>query len=271
MYLTHDNNSAFNFLHSIIELSIDKIKHPFYFNFIEIDENIDKNDKEKNDKIKNEITKFIILKINENNDIIEDIINYNRGLLIIIMNDIIKNKVKLSTEIEKYFIMYLKGLSENKFFYNKSLFKSKAGEYSNLLEIALNILFDIYKTSNFSENYNKIINEFIIVKKKSVFSLIDEESIKGNQINNKKEDYLNILYTIYFLIYFIEKEKDFIDNNIQNYTDGKKSSDINPIVFIQKIINTTFNNSKEIFKLKMNSKKSFRYNNQKFNNEYLES
>ena len=271
MYLMHDYNSALNFLHSIIELSIDKIKHPFYFNYIEIDENIDKDDKENNDKIKNEITKFIILKINENNDIIEDIINYNRGLLIIIMNDIIKNKVKLSTEIEKYFIMYLKGLSENKFFYNKSLFKSKAGEYSNLLEIALNILFDIYKASNFSENYNKIINEFIIVKKKSVFSLIDEESIKGNQINNKKEDYLNILYTIYFLIYFIEKEKDFIDNNIQIHIDGKKSSDINPIVFIQKIINTTFNNSKEIYKLKINSKKSFRYNNQKFNNENLES
>ena len=273
IYLTYDYNSAFNFLNSIIKLSINTIKHPFYFNYIEVDENIDKNDKENNEKIKNEITKSIILKINEMNDIIEDIITYNRGILIIIINDIVKNKEKLTTEIEKYFIMYLKGLSENKFFYNKILLKYKTGEYYNLLKTSLNILFDIYKANNFSENYNKIINEFIIVKNNSVFSLIDEKNMKGNQMNKKKEDYLNfnILYSIYFMIYFIELEKDLSAGNKQPDNNEKKLVENNPIFFIQNIISTIFKNSQEIFKLKISSKKSFRFNNSSINNQNLDA
>ena len=77
MYLMNDYNSAINILNQIIMLSVDKIKHPFYFNYIDIDENIDKNNKINNEKIKNEITKTIIVEINRIKNS-EEIITQNR-------------------------------------------------------------------------------------------------------------------------------------------------------------------------------------------------
>ena len=270
IYLMHDYKSAINILHSIIKLSINQIKHPFYYNYIEIDENIDKYDKANNDKIKNQLTEIIILEIDKL-DNIEEIITHNREILLLIIYEIVKNKIKLSNEIEKHFILYLRSLAEKKFYHNKTLYKSK-GESYILLEITLNILFDIYKNNNFSENYNKLIYEFIINNNKSIFSVIDEEFIKGNLNNNKKEIDLNILYTIYFLIYFIEMKNNLklSEVNLKYFNEDKSKNENNPIIFINKIISIIFSNSKEIFKLIPN-KKSYKYNNPKVYNITLES
>ena len=268
IYLTVDYNSAINTLHQIIALSIKTIKHPFYYNYIEIDENIDKYNKTNNKKIKNEITEKIILEIDKINDN-KEISIQNRKYLLIIINEILQNDMQLDNQLEKYFIMFVRGLSDKKIFRYKILYKYK-GEYYNLLELSLNILFAILKKNNYNKKYNDLIYQFVILENhKSLFYLIDKEVIKGkviNKINNKKKeiDISNILYCLYFLIYFIEIknniEKDEIEKLIKN--------DNSPLNFIIIIITIIFSNSKEIFKLV--NKKSFKNTNSKLKKINLE-
>ena len=268
MYLMNDYNSAINILNQIIMLSVDKIKHPFYFNYIDIDENIDKNNKINNEKIKNEITKTIIVEINRINNS-EEIITQNREKLLMIIYEIIKNSNKISNEIEKHFIIFITVLYDKNFFGHKFLYKERE-EYYNLLEISINILFDIYKMSEYTKQNRDLILKFLILENnKSIFSIIDEKSLKINDKNNnkKKKDISNVLYCIYFLIYFIEKKK-YLEYNIKDI--GKFDNDNNPIIFINLIISIFFNNIKEIFK-QINKKKSNKINNLKSNKINLET
>ena len=141
IYLINNEQVAINILSQIIKISIDKIKNPFYFNYIEIDENIDKNDRNNNKRIKNEIAERIIIEIDKANNS-EEIITHNREKLLIIIYEIVKNTLKLSNIIEKYYITFIKELYKKSFFNSKYLHKIK-GEYYNLLELSLNILFEI--------------------------------------------------------------------------------------------------------------------------------
>ena len=278
IYLSYDYNTSINILHKIINLSINKIKHPFYFNYIEIDEKIDKYNNINNEKIKTEITEKIIIEIDKIIDN-KEIICQNRKYLLIIINEIVKNYMKLQNNIEKYFLIYLRGLTDKKFFNKKILYKAK-GEYYNLLELALNILFNISKINNYSKNDCDLIYQFVILENnKSIFYLIDEQFIndnKANIINNKKEiDFSNIIYCIYFLIYFMEiknnlklPENNSNNNNAKLNQDNSKEEN-NLLVFINVIISVIFYNSREIFKL-LNSKKGFKSNIPKINIPNLE-
>ena len=98
IFLIIDYNCAVSLLHQIIILSINKIKHPFYYN--EIDENIDKNNNEK----KNEITKNLIIEIDKLNDKNEVIIQ-NRKKSLIIINEMVQNEIELKNGIEDYYII----------------------------------------------------------------------------------------------------------------------------------------------------------------------
>ena len=271
IYLMYDYNSAIFILHQIISLSINRIKYPFYFKYIEIDENIDKNNKINNEKIKKEITEKIIIEIDKINDN-EEITIHNRKTLLIIINEIVQNENQLKSDFEKYFIMYLRSLLDKKFFYNKILYKAK-GNYYNLLELSLNILFAISKKNNYQKQYNDLIFQFVLTENnRTIFYLIDEALLKNNKNNNiiknnKKEiDFSNILYCLYFLIYFLEMRS----NIEQNEKDEINKDENNPVVFINVIICNIFFNSKEIFKMAIN-KKNFRNNNSKLNKINLEA
>ena len=253
IYLLIDSDSAITILHQIIMLSIKKIKRPFYYNYIEIEKNIDKYNRINNQKLKNKITEKIILEIDKINDNEETSIQ-NIKYLLIIINEIVQNSREMYSEIEKYFIMFLRGLSDKKFFSNKILYKHKS-EYFNLLELSLNILFGIKKINNYNNKYDDFINQFVILENnKSIFYLIDIETIQGKKINiihnkKKEKDISNILYCLYFLIYFIDIKLE-MEYNIE--TEEKENSNnnvYNPICFIMNIINIIFNNSKDIFKL----------------------
>ena len=268
IYLMFDYKSAIIILHNVIEISINKLQNPFYYNFIEVDENIDRYDKINNLKIKKSIIEKIILEIDKI-DINEEIINDNRTNLIIIINEITQNNIKISGDIEKYFYTYLKDLSEKNFFNNKILYQKKENEYYNILELTLNILFEISKQNNYNKKNNDFIYQFVIFENnKSIFYSIDQESLKENQTNNKKKgvDFSNILYCIYFLIFFIELKNKLLENNNTNF--NKEIID-NQLVFINTIITVVFLNSKQIFKL-INNKKSLKYYNTKTNNAELD-
>ena len=263
IYLIYNEKIAINILSQIIRLSINTIKHPFYFNYIEIDENIDKNDRNNNERIKNEITERIIIEIDKV-DNSEEIITHNREKLLIIIYEIVKNTLKLSNIIEKYYITFIKELYEKKFFNSKYLYKIK-GEYYNLLELSLNILFDIYKMENYDKQYKDLILKFLVLENnKSIFCAIDQICLKDNKnLKSKKQkiDFSNVMYSIYFLLYLIEI-KEYFGSNL----DAEKINNNinNPNIFINILISILFNNTKEIFK-KLNKKNKFNDNNIKTN------
>ena len=278
IYLIFDYDSAICILREIISLSINRIKNPFYFKYIEIDENIDKNNKINNEKIKKEITEKIIIEIDQINDNGEITI-HNRKTLLVIINEIVQNENQIKNDSEKYFIMYLRNLLDKKFFYNKTLYKAK-GNYYNLLELSLNILFAISRVNNYEKQYNDLIFQFVLTENnRSIFYLIDEEFLKDNKNNNniknnKKEiDFSNILYCLYFLIYFLDMraniEKDQKKDEKEEKEENNKDEN-NPIVFINVIICNIIYNSKEIFKMAIN-KKNFKPNNSKLNKINLEA
>ena len=262
IYLIYNEKDAIDILSQIITISISKIKHPFYFNYIEIDENIDKNDKNNNERIKNELTERIIIEIDKVNNS-EEIITHNREKLLIIIYEIVKNTLKLSNIIEKYYITFIKELYEKAFFNSKYLYKIK-GEYYNLLELSLNILFDIYKMENYDKQYKDLILKFLVLENnKSIFCTIDQICLKDNKsLKSKKQriDCSNILYSVYFLLYLIEI-KEYFGSNLE----AKKITGLNnPNIFINILISILFNNTKEIFK-KINKKSKFNDNTIKMN------
>ena len=277
IYLMYDYNSSIEIIHEIIALSINKVKHPFYFNYIEIDEDIDKYSKENNEKIKECLINIIILEINKINNN-EEIIISNRKSLLLILDEIEQNSIKLTDNLDKYFLSFLQNLAQSKFYNNKILYKNNDGEYSNLLELSLDLLFNISKKNNYNKKYNDFIYKFVINENNiSIFYSIDEERIKNLSNNkknkNKKEnDFSNILYCFYFLIYFLElKKKLSISNESgeQKIID-EKNTENNPIITINGIISIIFYNTKLIFKL-INNKKSLKYFGLKSNNPNLDS
>ena len=242
IYLVFDFKSAITILHDLIEISIKILQNPFYFNFIEIDENIDRYNKANNLKIKKEITEKIILEINKINTN-DEIINENRINLLIIINEITKNSSKLSNAMEKYFLTYLKDLLEKNFFKNKIFYKKKEDEYCNILLLTLDILFEISRQNNYNKKYDDFIYQFIMYEnKKSIFYLIDEESINNKTSNKKKEiDFSYILYSISFLPYFLDikdqlLEKDSINDKNEDGTKIENEKEIidNQLVFINR-------------------------------------
>jgi len=264
IYLINNEKNAFNILCQIIAISINKIKNPFYFNYIEIDENIDKKDRNNNKRIKNEITERIIIEIDKVNNS-EEIITHNREKLLIIIYEIVKNTLKLSNIIEKYYITFIKELYEKAFFNSKYLYKIK-GEYYNLLELSLNILFDIYKMENYDKQYKDLILKFLVLENnKSIFCTIDQicayaKDNKSLKSKSRKIDFSNVLYSIYFLLYLIEI-KEYFGSDLEV---GKINNPNSPNIFINILISILFNNTKEIFK-KINKKNKFNDNSIKFN------
>ena len=248
IYSSYDYSKAMNILLPIITLSISEIKSPFYFDFFESD-NTNKNETPSNNneqKLKSDILKLIITNINikpKN----EDIVNLNKErLLIIIYKKIIKNK-SISNDVEKFIIVFLQSLSiqkSPKFNY----FFLIEGEYYNFFELIVNILVAFFD-SNENDKYIQILTGFLLqTDKESYFYLNDmkllkqEKKIGENNIIIKEKNIErihvpNLLYVLYFLIYFMSLKKKYnsSDKNSKKYS------------LINELFETFFNNTFKLF------------------------
>lgn len=246
IYFKYDCSKAGKDLQEIIVLTIEKIKSPFYFEFIKSDSIIDSKNETNNIKIKNEIFKLITNEFNNITDF-QEIINYNKGLLLIIINEILYKNNNIPEYVEK-FILTLFLFSKNSYqYYN---FYKINGEYYNIYELQLEIIFQLYKLHKYDKQTSNMIRGFIFsMKRSSIFYLIDIKSIKEENyvINNKDKDnnneqlyFPNLLNVLYFLIYFLSiKNND--NDNIQQIS--------NKNILINELIEITFNDCLEIFKI----------------------
>ena len=244
IYLLIDYSNAINILQQLIELSIIKVKYPFYFYFIEKDEILDvKNDNDEL-KIKNDIMSVIINKLSTISGF-ESFINTNREKLLIIIYKKLLQKYNFPDSLEKFIIGFIINLPKDIEF-QSNYFYLIDGEYYNFLELQIKVLFEFFKIHNYENQYIDIIKEFILTNKKDIiFSLTEMKTPKSDKNNNKnstdikniakdeKRIYIsNILNILYFLIYFLSlKNKD----NKTAYS------------FINELIQIIFNKCREIF------------------------
>ena len=260
-YLLLDYNNAIELLKTLIKLSISKINIPFYFDYLHSKEIMDEDNLFNNQKIKNAITKIILTEIS-NIYKYESTININREKLLIIIYRKYLIKDKISEEEEKFIIGFILSLSiKNLFQYN--YFYLIEGDYYNFFELQINILFEIYKMHDYIEQYMNLIFGFILPNKNeshfylSDMKLLKNEKNKGDISSNLKDKFgdrifvSNLLYSLYFIIYFLsikidnEEEKNQIQNN-----NGD---------FINAIINVIFNNCINVFKNIIQNKLTKKY------------
>ena len=260
-YLLLDYNNAIELLKTLIKLSISKINIPFYFDYLHSKEIMDEDNLFNNQKIKNAITKIILTEIS-NIYKYESTININREKLLIIIYRKYLIKDKISEEEEKFIIGFILSLSiKNLFQYN--YFYLIEGDYYNFFELQINILFEIYKMHDYIEQYMNLIFGFILPNKNeshfylSDMKLLKNEKNKGDISSNLKDKFgdrifvSNLLYSLYFIIYFLsikidnEEEKNQIQNN-----NGD---------FINTIINVIFNNCINVFKNIIQNKLTKKY------------
>ena len=254
IFLLIDYSNAINILEQLIELSITKVKYPFYFSFIEEEEIFEVKNYDDELKIKNDIMKIIIIKMYEIHKF-EKIINENREKLLIILYKKLLEKYSFPNYLEKFIIAFIINLPKNREFQSNYFFLID-GEYYNFLELQINVLFEFLKIHNYECQYINIINGFILSNKKfSIFYTNEIKMLKNNKNNNenstdienitKDENRIcisNILNILYFLIYFL---------SIKN-KENKDNKDLNSS--INEIIEIIFNNCKDIFEYIKNKK-----------------
>ena len=261
IYLVFDYNNALEFLNFIITSTITEITLPFYFTYMNIDDVIDNNNPRNNIKIKKGVTLTlinIICKIEE----FDEVININReNILIIVKEKYLKGKI-IPDDEEKFIIGFIVSLTIKKLMqYN--YFYLIQNDYYNFFELQIDIMFDIYKSNKYNEQYMNIIYGFLLSSKnESNFFLGDMKMLKSekkerknneNNINmNAYNDRIyvpNLINTLYFLIYFLSKKKE---------EQKEKEPNQNKIKFINELILIWFNNCNKIFeyitKNKLNKK-----------------
>ena len=247
IYLVFDYTNALEFLNFIITSTITKITLPFYFTYMNSDDVIDNNNPNNNIKIKKGVNLTIIniiCKIEK----FDEVININREKILIIIRDkYIKGKM-IPDDEEKFIIGFIVSLTIKKLTqYN--YFYLIQNDYYNFFELQTDILFDIYKSNKYNEQYRNIIYGFLLSSKNdSNFYLNDMKMLKkerknsDNNINmNLYNDRIyipNILNTLYFLIYFLTKKKE---------EQKEKEPNKDKIKFITDLILIWFNNCNKIF------------------------
>ena len=248
IYLSFDYTNGIEFLNFVIESSIMKIKLPFYFNYLNSEDNNEYTTAKNNIKIRKGVTQAIInviCKITK----FEDVININRERLLIVIKDKYLKGNSISDDEEKFIIGFIisltiKKLSQYNYFYLID------GEYYNFFELQIDILFEIYKANKYDEQYMNIIYGFLLSNKNdSHFYLNDMKLLKNekanneNNFNNAKDKYNdryyvpNLLNTLYFLIYFLSFNKN----------EEKDTSNENKNKFIKDITFVLFNNCIKLF------------------------
>ena len=249
VYFLYDFVNAINLLGELISISIVEISNPFYFDIYDSDLF--------SKKIKNEITKLFINKINIITKF-EEIININREYLLIVIHENILKEKNIENDVEKFILIFIESLTIEKY-YNHKYFYFMNGEYYNFFELIFDILFEFSKSNNY-DKYIDMIFGFLISKENiSKFYLTDMKILKdkkGKDIDNntKEKDSKrifipNLLYSLYFLIYF----RAMKNTNEINEQKTKKDDLVN------KLIEVFFNNCFKILEYIKKKKLSKKY------------
>ena len=247
IYLLFDYTNALQFLNFIIASTITKIQLPFYLRYMTSDDVIDKKDEKNNLKIKKGITLTIInviCKIEK----FSDVVNINREKILIIIKDKYSKGKLIPDDEEKFIIGFIVSLTIKKLVQHNYFYLIQ-GEYYNFFELQIDILFDIYKSNKYNEQYMNIIYGFLLSSKnESHFYLNDMKMLKNdkkiseNNLNmtlyNDRIFIPNVLNTLFFLIYFLFKKKQ---------EEKEKEPNQNKIKFINDLILIWFNNCCQLF------------------------
>ena len=263
------NKMVLEKLKYLVKISIKYAFYPFYFHFINEsdvlnnDTNDDNINKNKKFQLFNIIGENIILyKINYDINKESNLLQNNILLLLYWYDYIINGNEKINPEFEEILFVFLKHLINNKFYNSKYIFdinflegkpdKNRKSEKKFLLEMIFDIYFHLYDNSNYDTRYKDLISKLFFESNINLAN-IDAQSIiehknkekeyiffNQNNLNNiaNGEETKDILYLIFFLIYFIEKhyyyKKIFEENNAENL---KETIDL-----LNKIMQTLFDN-----------------------------
>ena len=247
IYLVFDYTNALQFLNFIIASTITKIQLPFYFTFMNSEDVIDKKDEKNNLKIKKGVTLTIITVICKIEKF-SDVININREKILIIIKDKYSKGIVIPDDEEKFIIGFIVSLTIKKLVQHNYFYLIQ-GEYYNFFELQIDILFEIYKSNKYNEQYMNIIYGFLLSSKnESHFYLNDMKMLKADKKNSENNLNMtlyndrifipNILNTLFFLIYFLFKKKE---------EEKEKEPNQNKIKFINDLILIWFNNCYRLF------------------------
>ena len=245
IYLNIDYNKAIEELKYIINISINFVTFPFYFRLLSENEN---------NKNYNEIKIFDIIvdelknyKITYNLNNEKNIIKNNILLLIIIYNIILNKYDEINQEFESIILLFCYHLRDNYFFNCKYIFdtnesldkdlKKKNCEKKFLIEMVCEIFYRFYEIKNYDVISVCPLEGLFIVKKNWEILNIDEQyfnDIKtidnkylffNNKFLNdfaKGEEVQEVIFSVYFILYFLEKY--YNNENINNNTIINKKS-----------------------------------------------
>ena len=215
-------------------------------------------------------------------DNINNILTLNSIIILIRIYHIIhSNYLQLTNDLEKTIIIYLKYILENYFLYSKVIYninlidndiikneqnnlniKKENDKYNKLLlEITLDIIFHMLEKKEDTDLISLLKNYLNLEDKNSLFYKIDEYFLSENN-NSKYRNIINllnsskisteyckgtnidnVLYCLYFSIYFVYKEKSICSKKENN----KKQNELNSL--IKKVIELLFKDSINIFKI----------------------
>ena len=259
IYLNINYNKAIEELKYIINISINYVTFPFYFRILSENEN---------NKSYNEIKLFDIIvdvlvkhKITFDLNTEKNIIKNNILLLIFIYNIILNKHDEINQEFENIILLFCYNLRDNYFFNCKYIFdtnepqdkhlKKKDCEKKFLLEMVCEIFFRLYEIKNYDAISVCSLEGLFLDKKKWEILNIDEQNFKDTKtkdnkyiffnnkfLNNfaKGEEVQEVNFSVYFILYFLDKYCD--NENINNNTIVNKKSKIETENLSVKIIKT---------------------------------
>ena len=274
IYLNIDYNQAIEELKYIINISINFVTFPFYFRLLSENEN---------NKNYNEIKIFDIIvdelknyKITYNLNNEKNIIKNNILLLIIIYNIILNKYDEINQEFESIILLFCYHLRDNYFFNCKYIFdtnesldkhsKKKNCEKKFLIEMVCEIFYQLYEIKNYDAVSVCSLEGLFLDKKRWEILNIDEQYFKDIKTKDNKylffnnkflndfakgEEMQEVNFSVYFILYFLEKYYD--NENINNNKIINKKSKIENSNLSVKIIKEFLANINKL--LEKNKKK----------------
>jgi len=265
---------VFKELNNVVEKTINYVSFPFYFwyfadkSIFDTSNNVD-NKFQLFKKIINKLTDYkIIFDLNKDAIIIQNYICFMKCLY----NFLINNNQEFNYDFVQEMILFLNNLKDNNFFYSKYIFEINLKNPQNkkekkfILEIICDIYFHFYEKKNFDKVFQCLLEGIFLDKINNEIFNIDIQYFQSNNNKNKiynfyNQDYFKniengeerqeIIFSIYFLLYLLEK----YDNYIQQKNDSI------PIEMISNFMNMLFDNCMQLFtrynkKIKTNSLKN---------------
>ena len=279
IYININNKEAIEEINNLIKTTINYISFPFYFLYFSNKSifNINSNENNILQVFKNIIDKLTEYKINfdNNKDII--MIKNNIFFVLCLYNFFINNNCTLNPELLPEMIRYLNDLKDKYYFYSKFIFYSNLNknqikqEKKFIIEIICDIYFHLYEKKKFDKVIKCLIEGIFLPKNNEILN-IDIQYFRSNGNKNKAyifynekyfeniakgEDKQEIIFSIFFLHYLLEK--------YEKYMKQRKNKE--PIEMISKIMNLLIDNSKQLFKeykKKINYSLKNNLNNNKF-------